>query len=98
MGEGVIADDVSGLPDGASNIGTLLHVAADHEERCMHVILGQYIEQPQRVRIVWPVIEGERDFFAASDTVGEGLSIPLSGRRHGLIPRRRGNDRSRQSS
>ena len=36
MGEGVIADDVSGIDDFASDIGTLLDVTSDQKESCVH--------------------------------------------------------------
>ena len=45
MGEGVIANYVSGLRYRTRNIGTLLDVASDHKEGCAHVVLRQDFEQ-----------------------------------------------------
>ena len=41
----VIADDMSCLRHRARNVGTLLHVAADHEESRAHIVLCQNVEQ-----------------------------------------------------
>src|SRR6266853_499525 len=85
MGERVIADDVSGLRDRERYIGALPHVASDHEERRAHVVLREYIQQRQRMRIVWAVVEGQRNLFAAARAVSNCLSVPLAGRRHRLV-------------
>ena len=90
MRERVVADDVSCLRHRARNIGALLHVASDHEERCAHAVLRQHVEQLQRVRIVRAVIVGQGDLLASSDSAGKCLPAPLSCWRHGLISRRRG--------
>src|ERR1035441_5704396 len=97
MCERVIADDVSRLDHRGRNIRTLPHVAADHEERCPHTVLDQDIKQPQRVRIVRPVIVGERDLLASPHPSSDRPPIPLPGRRHGLISRRRSSSSGRHS-
>ncbi len=85
MRERVIADDVSCLRHRARNIGALLHVAADHEKRCSHIVLRQHVEQLQRVRIVRPVIVGQGDLLASADSSGKRpsdttvLSAPWTG-------------------
>ncbi len=44
MRERVVADDVSCLRHRARDLGALLHVASDHEERCAHAVLRQHFE------------------------------------------------------
>ncbi len=90
MREGVIADDVSCLRHRARNIRALLQVAADYEKRRSHTVLGQHIEQLQRVRIVWPIVVGQCDLLASTDSSGKRPAIPLSCRRHGLVACGRG--------
>jgi len=97
MGERVIADDVSGLRHRERYIGTLPHVASDHEERRAHVMLRQHFEQLQCMRIVWAIVKGQRDLFAAARAVSKCLSVPLAGRRHRLVPSGRGGGSSGQS-
>ncbi len=63
MCERVVADDVSGLDDLTRNLGPLLHVASDQKKSCVHVVLGQYFQQAQRVRIVRAIVVGERELF-----------------------------------
>src|SRR6266404_4195077 len=78
MRERVIANDMSGLRHRTRNIGTLLHVAADHEERRPHTMLRQNIEQLQRVRIIWPVVVGQGDLLAPRNPSSKGLPEPLA--------------------
>ena len=66
MGKRVIADDVSRLRHRARNVGALPYVAADHEERCPHIVLRQDVKQLQRVRIVRPVVVCQRELPAAA--------------------------------
>ena len=87
MGEGVVADDVAGFDDLAGNFGTLLDVASDQEECCVHAVLRENFEQAQRVRIVGAVVVGEGELFRSSSQAGEGAAVPLSGGRHGLVAR-----------
>jgi len=85
MRERVVADDVSCLRNRARDVGALLHVAADHEERRPHIVLRQHFEQLQRVRVVRAVIISQRDLLAPADSAGERPSAPLSCRRHALV-------------
>src|SRR6266446_7845310 len=78
MRKRVIADYVSCLLYRARNIGPLLHIAADHEERRPHTVLRQNIEQLQRVRIIWPVIVGQGDLLAPSSSRCKRASVPLA--------------------
>src|SRR5277367_1391056 len=70
MREGVITDGVAGLCDGARDLGTLLHVASDHEECRSHIVLCQHVEQSERVRIVRAIVVGKGDLLTAGDSVG----------------------------
>jgi len=97
MREGVIADDMSCLRYCAGNVGALPHIAADHEERCLHAMLRQHVEQVKRVRIVRPVVVGQGDLPASPDSMSERLSEPLARRRHGLVTRSCRGGSSRQS-
>ena len=78
MRERVIADDMSRLRHRARNIGTLLHVAADHEERRPRTVLRQHIEQPQRMRIVRPVVVGQGDLLAPRNPSSKCPPVPLA--------------------
>ncbi len=53
----------------ASDVGTLLHVAADQKKCGANIVPGQNIQQAQRVRIVRTIIVGERQLFRAGDSV-----------------------------
>ena len=64
MSEGVIAHDVSRFDDFAGNIGPLLHVASDQKKSRANVVLRQDFQQAQRVRIVGPVVIGERELLS----------------------------------
>ncbi len=98
MREGVIADDVSCLRYRARNFGALLDEAADHEKRRSHAVLGQHIEQLQRMRIVWAVVVGQGDLLASTDSTSECSSVPLTCRRHGLVACGRGSSGSGRES
>src|SRR6266478_7756730 len=78
MRKRVIADYVSCLRYHARNIRALLHVAADHEERCPHTVIRQNIEQLQRVRIIWAVVVGQGDLLAPSSSRCKRASVPLA--------------------
>ena len=97
MRERVIADDVSRLRHRARNVGALPYVAADHEERRPHAVFRQHIEQVQRVRIVRAVIVGQGDLLASAHTSGKRPPVPLTRRRHRLIPGCRSCGSGRQS-
>src|SRR5271166_4367000 len=84
----VIADDVSRRRDGARDVGPLANITSDHEERRRHVVLRQHVEQVKRVRIVRPIIIGERNLLASTRAAGKCSPEPLSSRRHRLVARR----------
>src|SRR3974390_225669 len=85
MREGVIAYYVSGLDEFADDIGTLLHIASDHEESGVHVVACQNFQEAKRVGIVGSVIVSEGELFCAARESGEGAAVPLAGRCHRLI-------------
>jgi len=62
VGHGVVADEVSGGCDGASDGGTLLDVAADEEERGAGVVAGEDFEETFGGDVVGTVVVGEGDF------------------------------------
>lgn len=85
MREGVVADDVTGLNEFAREFGTLPHVVSDQKKSCANVVLRKNLEQPECLRIIRAVIEGQGELAGAGQESGECLSVPLRGRRHGLI-------------
>ena len=85
MGKGVVADGVPGAGNFAGNVGMLLGVAADHEESCLHVVLGENFQQSQGVGIVRAVVVGESDLLCAARETGESFSIPLASGSHRLV-------------
>ena len=93
MGEGVIADGVASLGYLAGDVRTLLDVASDQKKSCRHTMPGEDVQQTQRMRVIRPVVVGERELFGSRSKAGEGAAVPLTGRRHGLIS---GHDRSRR--
>ena len=60
----MIAHDVSRADDFATNVGPLLHIAPNQEESRTNLMLSQDLQKTQRMRIVGPVIIGERDLLA----------------------------------
>jgi hypothetical protein len=87
MRESMIADNVAGLDNLAHDIRTLSHVASDQKKSCLHAMLGESFEQAQRVRIVGTIVISQRQLPRARSQSYESSSIPLPGRRHGLITR-----------
>src|ERR1700756_1963272 len=86
MREGMVAHEVSGFDDLPYYFRPLLHKASDQKKSCAYIVLGKDVLQTQGVRIVWPVVVGEGDPFGATSQAGERVAVPLSRRRHGLIP------------
>src|SRR6266498_1773941 len=86
MCERVIADHVAAFPHFQGNIRPSPNVTSDHKERRMNVVLRQNVEQMHGVRVVWPVVEGQRNLLAPAPQAVERSAKPLSRRRHGLIP------------
>src|ERR1039458_1856282 len=98
MRERVIADDMSRLRHRARNVGALLHVPADHEERRPHTVLRQHFQQLESMRIVRPVIVGQSDLLASPNSPSKRPPVPLAPPRPRLIPRRRSSSSGRQSN
>src|ERR1700722_6445437 len=93
MGEGVVADDVACAFHFSDDFRTLLDVASDQEKCCLHVVIGEDVEQSHRVRIVGAVVIGEGDLTGSALEARERLSVPLSSWCHGLVP---GSDHGRE--
>src|ERR1035441_11077884 len=85
MRESVGAYNMASLDDLTRDLGTLAHVTSDQKKSCAHVVFRQYLEQAQRVRIVGPVVIGERELLGAARQAREGAAIPLPGGPHRLI-------------
>src|SRR6202049_1454372 len=85
MGEGVVADDVACTFNFADDFRTLLDEASDQEKGCSNVVIGEDVEQSYRVRIVGAVVIGESYLTGSAPEAREGLSVPLSSWRHGLV-------------
>src|ERR1700730_1475360 len=94
MRKGVVAHDVSSFDDLPYDFRPLLHIASDQKKSCANFVFGEDLQQTQGVRIVWPIVVGERDLLGATWQAGERAPMPLSHRRHGLITRgsKRGGD------
>ena len=87
MSEGVIADDVSAPGNFGGDIGTLVHVAPDHEKTSRERYVGENVEQMEGVRIIGPVVEGQCDLLRFARSRGRKLAEPLPSGSHGLVNR-----------
>ena len=85
MSEGVIADGVSGLNDGAGDFWALVDVAADQKKSCVDIVAGEDVEQAKSVWVVGAVVIGEGELARTLGQASEGFSIPLAGWGHGLV-------------
>jgi hypothetical protein len=79
MSEGVVPDYVSTLGNFGGDVGPLMDVAANQEERSLNVMPRQNVKQIASVRIVGPVVEGQCDLLRSSVTTTERASKPLPG-------------------
>lgn len=61
MGHGVVADEMTGGCDGASDLWALTDVVADEEECGAGVVLGEYVEEAFGGEVVGAVVVGEGD-------------------------------------
>lgn len=96
VGEGVIADDVSGFHEFADDVGALLRVASNEKESCMDIVTRENFQQAKRVRIVGAVVVSEGELFCARSEAGKGTTVPLAGGRHRLVAD--GDERGSRSS
>jgi hypothetical protein len=83
--EGMVSDRVSALGNLGGNTGTLAHVAANQKERSLNVIPGKNIEQMESVRVVRPVVEGQRNLLRTSLPSAESPPKPLPSRGQRLV-------------
>ncbi len=88
MGEGVIADDVAGLDNFSGDLRMLTHVAADEKKSRMDAVQGKDFKKALGMGVVGSVVVGEGDLASAARRAAESFSVPLPGRRHGLVTRR----------
>ena len=72
MSEGVVPDHMSGLHQFANDVRPLLHIASDQKKRGVNIVPGQNVQQAQGVRIVGPIIVGERQLLRSAAQSGEG--------------------------
>lgn len=75
----MVPDYVSALGNFCGDIGPVVHIAADHKKRGMNVVSGENIEQMEGVRVVRPVVEGQRDLLRTSLAAAESPPKPLAG-------------------
>src|SRR5208337_3519335 len=61
MSEGVVSDLVTFVVNALGNAGIFFRFDADEEERCLHALLLQYVEDLRRPLRVGTIIEGEGD-------------------------------------
>jgi hypothetical protein len=85
MRECMVPDQVAAFSDLCRNFRPLAHVPSDKKKRCENVVLSQNIEQIQRVRIIWPIVKGERDLLRSTRQSVKRSPEPLAGGRHRLI-------------
>ena len=85
MAECVIADRVSALGDFSNDVRPLAHISPNQEKRCPYLVPGKHIQQLQRVGIVRPVIEGERNLPRSRARPAKRSPKPLAGGRHRLV-------------
>lgn len=85
----VIADGMSSLDNAANDVRPLLHVFSDQEERCLRAMLREHIEQLAGVRIVGPIVIGQRQSPRSLRQSDEAAAIKLRRRQHRMQPRER---------
>src|SRR5664280_3383500 len=87
MAPRVAANGVTGGNQGARNLGLLLNVLSDEEKRCLHAVAFQHFDHAPGIRIVGPVIVGERQQARAGPEANECSAVDLRGGRHGVVAR-----------
>lgn len=85
MSEGMVADYVSTLRNLGNDIRALANITADQKKRALSIMPPENIEQVERVRVIRPVVEGQRDLLRTSRTSAERASKPLAGWRKRLV-------------
>lgn len=73
---GVVADQVAGVGDAASEFRLGLGELAHHEEGCAHVVLGEDVEQTRRPGRVRAIVEGQGELARRSRS-NEGTAEDL---------------------
>src|SRR5689334_9273144 len=85
MSEGMIREDVPAVLDLKCNVRPLANIAANHKKRGMNVVLRENFEEIEGVRIVRPIVKGERNLLRSRREMRECATEPLAGGRHGLV-------------
>src|SRR5215472_15174467 len=93
---GMVADAVSRIVDGASDLRPRARILADQKECGLGSVLGQQIEQMQRVGIVRSVVIGERHLPGIA-AVSQRPTVKLRARRHAGVSGVAGCGRSGES-
>src|ERR1035438_2768341 len=87
MRESVIANHVARLHDLAGDVMALPYVASDQKKSRAHVMLGESLQQAQRVRVVGAIVVSKRKLLRPRGEACERAAVPLSGGSHGLVSR-----------
>src|SRR5258707_9192050 len=89
MRKGMIADHVSASDNFSRNVRPPLHILPNQKKSGAYLVFAQDVEQPQRVRIIRPVVKREGEALATWRSA-ERSPEPLPHRRHGLVSGRNG--------
>jgi len=85
MAEGVIADSMTRPHQLAHDVRPLSYETANDKKRRPHIMLGQNVQQTQRVRIIGAIVVCERQLLGPMAEPGEGAPVPLPRGRHSLV-------------
>src|ERR1700680_4614504 len=85
MSEGVIPDHMPVSYQLSHDVRALLNIASDQEKSSADIVPGQNFQQVQSVRIIGPVIIGERQLLRRAAQPSKDTPEPLTSRRHGLV-------------
>jgi len=85
MSKGVISDDVAGFEEIAHDVRPALHIAPNQEKSSVHTIFLQNFHQAQGMRIVGPIVIGERNLLADGRGAHERRTEALGPWRHRLV-------------
>jgi hypothetical protein len=83
----MVANRMTGIDHGASNVWPLVYKPAYQEKRRLNVMTIQNIKQLPGVRIIGPVVIGKSQNAHTRRQAGERLAVNLRGRPHGLKSR-----------
>jgi hypothetical protein len=75
----MVSDYVTPFRNLCGNIRTLANITADQKKRGRNLMPGENIEQIAGVRLVWAVVEGQRDLLRTSLATAECSPEALAG-------------------